>query len=169
MSDSYIGLFLTNILDHQEAKLTGLLLKYFNKPSFKEWQLRVIAATLEAKNTLVVKPTGSGKSLCYQFPAVVTGKLTVVLTPTISLIMDQVHHLQDSGLRITHLGTMQTDRNIITKITQQDHHIIFCTPESFYDSLGEPKSIFKSLAVQNKIGLIAVDEAHLLKSWRTFR
>lgn len=124
---------------------------------------------LETKNTLVVMPTGSGKSLCFQFPAVVTGKLTVVLMPTISLIMDQVHHLHTSGLRITHLGTMQTDRSIITKLAQDDYHIVFCTPESFYDNLGEPKPIFKSLAVQNRIGLIAIDEAHLLKAWRTFR
>ena len=147
----------------------GLLMKYFNKPSFKDWQLRIISATLKSKNTLVVTPTGSGKSLCYQFPAVVTGKLTVVLMPNISLIMDQVHHLQGSGLRITHLGTMQTDHNIITKIAQDDYHIVFCTPESFYDNLGESKPIFKSLAVQNRIGLIAIDEAHLLKAWRTFR
>ena len=49
---------------------------------------------------------------------------------------------------------MQTDRAIMTKIAQDDYHVVFCTPESFYDNLGEPKSIFKSLAVQNRIGLI---------------
>ena len=144
-------------------------MKYFKKPSFKDWQLRIISGMLETKNTLVVMPTGSGKSLCYQFLSVVTGKLTVVLMPTISLVMDQVHHLQASGLRITHLGTMQTDRNIITKIAQDDFHIVFCTPGSFYDNLGEPKPVFKSLAAQNRIGLIGIDEAHLLKTWRAFR
>ena len=104
--------------------LTGLFMKYFNKPSFKDWQLRIISATLESKNTLVVMPTGSGKSLCYQFPAVVTGKLTIVLMPTISLIMDQVHHLQASGLRITHLGTMQTSSFTLTVSGNIGQHLL---------------------------------------------
>ena len=105
-------------------------MKYFSKPSFRDWQLRIVSATIETKNSLVVMPAGSGKSLCCQFPAVVTGKLSIVLMPTISLIMDQVHHLQTSGLRLTHLRSMQTDRGIINKIAQDDYHIVFCTPES---------------------------------------
>jgi superfamily II DNA helicase RecQ len=65
---------------------------------------------------------------------------------------------------------MQTDRSITSKIAQDYYHnIVFYTPESFYDNLGQPKPVFKTLAVQNRIGLIAVDEAHLLKAWRTFR
>ena len=155
--------------DHEDARLTGLLLKHFKRPSFRDWQLHVISASLEGKNTLVVKPTGSGKSLCFQFPGLVTGKMTVVLMPTISLIMDQVHNLQGSGMRVTHLGMMQTDSTVITKLAEDQYDILLRTPESLYDQNGEPKPVFKSLSNQRRIGLIAVDEAHLMKTWRSFR
>ena len=74
------------ITEHRDAQLTGLLVKHFKKTSFKDWQLTVIKATVDGKNSLIVQPTGSGKSLCFQFPGVVTGKITVVLMPTVSLI-----------------------------------------------------------------------------------
>ena len=77
--------------------MLGLLLKHFGKQSFKEWQLKIIQAVLEKQNTLVIQLTGSGKSLCFQFPSVVTGKITVVLVPTISLMLDQVAHLRSNG------------------------------------------------------------------------
>ena len=69
--------------------MLGLLLKHFEKQSFKEWQLKIIQGVLEKRDTLVVQPTGSGKSLCFQFPGVVTGKITVVLVPTISLMVNE--------------------------------------------------------------------------------
>ena len=59
--------------------------------------------------------------------------MTVVLMPTISLIMDQVHILQGSGMRVTHLGMMQTDSTVITKLAEDQYDIVLCTPESLYD------------------------------------
>ena len=72
--------------------MTGLLLKKFNLTTFKDWQLRAIKALVGGQDALVVQPTGSGKSLCYQFPAIWLKKTTVVLTPTISLMDDQSVH-----------------------------------------------------------------------------
>ena len=147
----------------------GLLVKVFKKKSFKDWQLRVISATLGGKDTLVVQPTGSGKSLCFQFPCVVTGNVTIVLMPTISLILDQMRVLEGTELKPTFLGTMQKDNSVMNRIAQAQFDIILTTPESFFDRVGEPKPVFKNLAVQKKIGLVAIDEAHLVRSWRSFR
>lgn len=144
-------------------------MKYFKKNAFKDWQLRIVKATLDNKNSLVVQPTGSGKSLCFQYPGVVTGKLTIVLMPTISLIMDQYKRLQDVGLKATYLGSMQSDTGVMSKVAQGHFDIVLCTPESFFDKLSVPKPAFKGLAVQRKIGLLAINEAHLIRSWRTFR
>ncbi len=152
-----------------DARLLGLLLKHFGKQSFKEWQLKVIQGVLEGRNALVVQPTGSGKSLCFQFPTVVTGKMTVVLVPTISLMLDQVAHLKSSSLKATFLGSAQTDPTTESQVAQGNFDIVFCTPESFLTSTGEPRPLFRSLAAQQRIGLIALDEAHLIRTWRTFR
>ncbi len=93
-------------------------MKHFCKSQSKDWQLRTINAVLGGKNALVVQPTGSGKSLCFQFPCAVTGKLTIVLMPTVSLILDQDKALKGTGLRVTYLGTMQSDKTILQKIAQ---------------------------------------------------
>lgn len=155
--------------DHGEAHLLGLLVKFFGKPSFKPWQKAIISATLEGKNTLVIQSTGAGKSLCFQFPCVVTKTLTVVLMPTISLIQDQYQHLEATGLRTAFLGSLQTDKSILSRIAQMEYNLVLCTPESFYDSVGTPKPVFKTLALQRRIGLIAIDESHLVRSWSSFR
>ena len=83
---------------------------------------------------------------------------------TVSLIIDQHHSLQEHGFRVTYLGSLQTDSSIHSKIAQADYEILLSTPESFYDEFGEPKSVFKTLCLQKKIGLIAIDEAHLNRS-----
>ena len=155
--------------EHRDAQLTGLLVKHFKKTSFKDWQLTVIKATIDGKNSLIVQPTGSGKSLCFQFPGVVTGKITVILMPTVSLIMDQFKRLEAARVKVTYLGSMQKDTGVLGKVSQGQYDTILCTPESFFNNLGQPKAVFKSLVVQKEIGLLAIDEAHLIRSWRTFR
>ena len=90
--------------EHTDAQLTGLLVKHFKKTSFKNWQLTVIKATVDGKNSLIVQPTGSEKSLCFQFPGVVTEKITVILMPTVSLIMNQ---FEAAGVKVNYLGSMQ--------------------------------------------------------------
>jgi len=140
------------------------LAKFFGRPSLKPWQKAIISATLEGKNTLVIQSTGAGKSLCFQFPCVATKTITGVLMPTISLIKDQYQHLEVTGLRTTFLGTLQADKSILSRIAQMGFDLVLCTQESFYDSVGMPKPVFKTLALQCRIGLIAIDEAHLVNS-----
>ena len=88
--------------------MLGYLVKTFQKKSFKDWQLLIIKAALEGKNTLVIQPTGAGKSLCFQFPSIITKKMTVVVTPTISLMIDQVHRLKGYCLQATFLGSKKS-------------------------------------------------------------
>ena len=95
--------------------------------------------------------------------------MTIVLLPIVSLIMDQVKALETIRLRVTYLGTMQNDCTVMGKIAQAQYDVILSTPESFFDKLGQPKLVFKSLAVQCKLGLVAIDEVHLVRTWRTFR
>ena len=77
--------------------------------------------------------------------------------------------LEGTELKPTFLGTMQKDNSVMSRIAQAQFDIILTTPESFFDRVGEPKPVFKNLAVQKKIGLVAIDEAHLVRSWRSFR
>lgn len=110
--------------------------------SIKYWQLKAIWVILEGENSLIVQPTGSGKSLCYQFPCTVTQKITIVLTPTISLMMDQVESLISTGLWATFLGSAQKNTTVTAKVAQGQFDIIFCTP---VQSSGGPKPLFRTL------------------------
>ena len=161
--------FLFVTAEEEDDHLVGSLVKNFKKHAFKDWQLHVIRATLEGKNTLVVQPTGAGKSLCFQFPATVTKKMTIVITPTISLMIDQVQNLRSRGLTATYLGSAQKDTTMEVKVSEGSFNIVYCTPESFLSTSGSLKPLFRNLIADKRVGLIAVDEAHLIRTWRSFR
>ena len=88
-------------------------------------------AVLGGKNSLVIQPTRSGKSMCYQFPCAVSGKMTLAILPIISLILDQAKGLQHTGLRVTCLGSMQKDPKVLSKIAEGHYDIVLTTHESF--------------------------------------
>ena len=125
----------------------------------------IIKAVLEGKNTMVIQPTGSGKSLCFQLPGLITNKITIVLTPTISLMKDQCKKLDARGISATYLGSSQTDPHVMEKVMKGDFSIVYSTPEKFF----ECKRKFNDLSSLGRVGLIAVDEAHLAMSWKSFR
>ena len=86
-----------------------MALKYFGIDAIKRWQLKIISACLEGRDTLVVQPTGSGKSLCFQLLPFISGKMTIVLTPTISLMKDQCCTLEERGIPAIYTGSSQSD------------------------------------------------------------
>ena len=119
---------------------------------------------------LIIQPTGMGKSLCYQFPAVYTGKATVVVTPTISLMHDQTQELTKQGINAVFLGSAQTDPNADTKAFSEHNtaSIIFVSPEWLFGREENMEKI-KRLHEKGRLGLVAIDEAHLIYEWDGFR
>ena len=86
-----------------DAIVVATLAEKFGLTSFKPFQKEVINATLECKDTVVIQPTGTGKSLCFQFPLVHQNKKAVIVTPSISLMQDQVHDLYSKGISSVYL------------------------------------------------------------------
>ena len=109
----------------------------------------------------MIQPTGSGKSLCYTIPPLYDN------VPTISLMKDQVYKLVQSGISATYLGSAQQE-NVMKNL--HTYRFIYTTPESFYDRKEKkPRDIFLQMATKDMLSIIAVDEAHLIFSWRSFR
>ena len=93
-----------------QATRIATLAQHFNLTSFNGFQQEIIDAVLAKKDTIVIQPTGSGKSLCYQFPPVHEEKKAIIVTPTISLMQDQVKNLEQKGINAIYLGSAQLDK-----------------------------------------------------------
>ena len=102
----------------QQATFIATLAEKFGMTSFKPFQKNVISATLDRRDTLVIHPTGSGKSLCFQFPPVYQNKKAIVVTPTISLMQDQVHALNSKGIPCVLVGSAQVDKQACARTRQ---------------------------------------------------
>lgn len=125
----------------------------------------------DRRDTSIVASTGFGKSLTYQFPAVFLNKITIVISPLISLMHDQVASLHERGIAATFFCAEQTDKTIPSKFG--NYNVIYLTPESllypgnmYYNSRLVQSNIGKIL---DKICLIAIDEAHVVDQWSDFR
>jgi len=141
---------------------------YFGHESFRPGQQEVVLAAQSGRDAAIFWTTGGGKSICYQLPAVQTGKTVVVVSPLISLMQDQVHKFnatvgaQDGGHRACFLGSAQHDPRVETAALAGDFRLVYVTPEKltigFLDRL-------KGLQSQSRLLLIAVDEAHCISEW----
>ena len=127
------------------------------------------ATTLEGHDSLVLQPTGSGKSLCFQFPPIYENKKAIVISPTICLMQDQVTNLREKGIPAIFLGSAQLDKQAESYALQEngEERIIFVTPE--WISKPSNKLKLQDLARKNQLSLIAIDEAHLVHQWQEFR
>eukprot|EP00073_Rattus_norvegicus_P053479 XP_017455863.1 PREDICTED: Werner syndrome ATP-dependent helicase isoform X1 [Rattus norvegicus] len=150
-----------HLLPEPNAKQINCLKTYFGHCSFKPVQWKVIHSVLEERrDNVVVMATGYGKSLCFQYPPVYTGKIGIVISPLISLMEDQVLQLEMSNIPACLLGSAQP-KNILGDIKLGRYRIIYITPEFCSGNL----DLLQQLDSNIGITLIAVDEAHCISEW----
>lgn len=148
----------------------GLASKYFGITNLFPFQLEAVSTALSGCDSLVIQPTGKGKSLCYQLVALQQKKLVLVFTPTLALMYDQVLHLSDKGIPAIALGSDGYSIDSLSKYTGAC--IVYLTAEHIYGPSGECNrrlKLLQQLADEGRVGLIALDEAHLLFEWDHFR
>ena len=151
----------------QNLKASDILKQIFGFSSFRNGQEEIVKNILDGKQTLAIMPTGAGKSLCYQIPAIVSEKKTVVISPLISLIENQVADLRENGVKVEKLHSNQTSQNRATSwdnFKNGECKILYISPERLMT-----ESIINDLK-QLEIGLFVIDEIHCVSKWgQSFR
>ncbi len=140
--------------------LQSSLKKYFGFENFRPNQEEIIKSVLEGKDTLAIMPTGGGKSICFQLPALMIDGLTIVVSPLIALMKDQVDSLRANGISAAFLNSTLDSRQVedlMKSIEAQTLKLLYLAPESF--------EYIQQILANQKIGLIAIDEAHCISSW----
>lgn len=137
----------------------------FGNPSFRLHQEGVINATMAKRDVFVLMPTGGGKSLCYQLPAVLSEGVTIVITPLVSLIQDQVFHLTNLGISATALGSYESGAgSAMQEVLRGNIKVLFLTPEKLDASEGT-RRMLETLHAENRLARVVVDEAHCVSQW----
>jgi ATP-dependent DNA helicase RecQ len=143
-----------------------ILQKQFGYAAFRMNQQAVIDAVLQKKDTFVLMPTGGGKSLCYQIPALLFDGLTIVISPLIALMKDQVDALRLNGVEAAYLNSTQTYQEqeaILNRVKTKKLKLLYLAPEKLLN--GDKKSPFFDALIAFDISLIAIDEAHCISHW----
>jgi ATP-dependent DNA helicase RecQ len=145
-----------------DADLLTPLRRYWGYDSFRPKQENVIRSLLAANDACAVMPTGGGKSLCYQLPAVVSGKTAVVVSPLIALMQDQAAQLAQMGIPAAALNSFQTSSErsrVMVNARKGEYRLLYLSPERL-----AAESTFEWLA-NVPVGFFAVDEAHCISEW----
>ncbi|MES2064657.1 MAG: DNA helicase RecQ [Bacteroidota bacterium] len=140
------------------------LQKYFGYSQFRLSQEAIISNVLNKQDTLVLMPTGGGKSLCYQLPAVLLDGLTIVISPLIALMKDQVDSLNLSGIPAAFLNSSQNpdeQRDIAIQLRNNQIRLLYIAPERLFGGDNKMMSFLHTLNVVQ----IAIDEAHCISQW----
>ncbi|WP_434293343.1 DNA helicase RecQ [Clostridium botulinum] len=140
----------------------NLLKKHFGYNEFRKAQEKVIESILKKEDTVAIMPTGAGKSICYQIPALIFEGVTVVISPLISLMKDQVDSLKEVGIEATYINSSLNNLEIEERIfnaREGIYKLIYIAPERL-----ESDNFVRSLNNLN-IALVAVDEAHCVSQW----
>lgn len=144
------------------TKANTVLKTHFGYSSFREGQNKVVEFLLAGRDTLAIMPTGAGKSLAYQVPALVFDGLTLVISPLISLMKDQVDALEESGIASAFLNSSLTAKEFAERIAglkRGKYKLLYVAPERL-----ETESL-RSLLREIQISFVAVDEAHCVSQW----
>lgn len=148
--------------EHLDITIKNLLQTVWGYPAFLGHQQAIIKNILAKKDTFVLMPTGAGKSLCYQLPALVFEGLTIVVSPLIALMKDQVLALEKMGVEAAYLNSSlsTSEQYEVEKMAFFGHlKIIYVSPERV------ATESFKELISQVEISLVAIDEAHCVSQW----
>ena len=143
-------------------KALSVLKKYFGYEEFRKGQLNIILNILTKKDVFCVMPTGAGKSICYQIPALILDGVTIVISPLISLMKDQVDNLIDMGIKSAYINSSLSNENInniLNNALNGKYKLIYIAPERL-----ESKPFITFLKKLN-ISQVAVDEAHCVSEW----
>jgi len=138
------------------------LRQHFGYPEFRPGQSQAVESVLQGQDTLVVLPTGGGKSICYQVPALMLPNLTVVISPLISLMKDQVDALARRGLPATFVNSSLTATQVadrLARVQRGEYKLLYVAPERF--DVGSTAERLKGSGVS----LLAIDEAHCISEW----
>ena len=139
-----------------------VLKKYYGYDGFREGQEYLIDAVMEGRDAVGIMPTGAGKSICYQIPAVLLPGITIVISPLISLMTDQVKALNQNGIRAAYINSSLSERQIFKALglaAQGEYRIIYVAPERL------ETEEFLHFAKKVEISMVTVDEAHCISQW----
>src|SRR5207244_7730906 len=144
------------------ARARELLIERLGHAAFRARQVRVLGPLLAGRSVLAVLPTGAGKSLCYQLPALMADDLTLVVSPLISLMQDQVAARRRRGIAAAYLNSLLTPdhRRVILDATLAGRlRLLYCAPEQFRALVARLR------AAGRRVSLLAIDEAHCITEW----
>ena len=139
-----------------------ILKTYFGYDSFREGQEEIIDTILDGRDALAIMPTGAGKSLCYQVPALLLPGITLVISPLISLMQDQVKSLNEAGIHAAYINSSLTEGQISKALSfaaRGVYKIIYVAPERL------ETASFLAFALHTPISMVTVDEAHCISQW----
>ena len=139
-----------------------VLKEYYGYDSFRERQEEIITSILEGKDVVTIMPTGGGKSICYQVPALILDGLTIVISPLISLMKDQVDNIKNMGIKSAYINSTLSEneiKSILNDVIKNEVKILYVAPERL------ESTEFLNLITRVKISQIAVDEAHCISQW----
>ena len=149
-------------MKNNKEDLNQVLEAYYGYREFRKPQLEIITNILNKKDVIGILPTGTGKSLCYQLPAILFENLTIVLSPLVALMKDQVDILNGRGIPATSLNSHLTPKQMrerIEEIRQDRYKVIYLAPEKLFSE--DFKEVFLELSIDH----IAIDEAHCISQW----
>src|SRR3990167_7346407 len=149
-------------MQNKLQQLKELLKIHWNYNEFRFGQEQAIKNILEKKHTVVIMPTGGGKSLIYQLPSLILEGITIVISPLIALMKDQVDALDKIGVPATFINSSLTPaetQNRLSAIRQNRYKLVYIAPERFYSR--EFTDMLKTVRIE----LFAIDEAHCISEW----